>query len=126
MTRKRFRLLVERAVKSLPEEVRRHLRDVEIVVQDRPPDELLLSLEMDPRNDTLFGFYEGTPITERMEHQDGSPIPVTDTIFIFQEPLEESFDTDEVLLEEIRATVIHEVGHHLGLDDDRIDELGFG
>ncbi len=126
MKRARFEALVRKALAGLPAEVRGHLDSVEVVVLDHPSRELLLSLDMDPEEDTLLGFYDGVPITERFEHQDATPIPVRDTIMIFQEPLEEMCESDDELLEEIRITVVHEVAHHLGLDDDRVDELGYG
>lgn len=127
MNRARFAKLVQQAIASLPEWVRPHLRNVEIVVEDRPSDELLDDLEIeDDEEDTLYGYYDGVPVGERFEHSDGAPHPVADTIYIFQDPLVEDFGHGDELIEQIRVTVVHEVGHHLGLDDDRIEELGYG
>ena len=126
MERRRFRKLVERALGSLPEPFRRHLANVEIVIEDEPSAELLRSLDMDPERDTLLGFYDGVPLTDRGDHMGDLPAPIADTIMIFQRPIEEECADDAEVVEQVRITVLHEVGHHFGLDDDRIDELGYG
>jgi predicted Zn-dependent protease with MMP-like domain len=103
---------VRRAVASLPEELRRAMSNVEIVVEDENPE--------DP---DLFGLYTGIPLTER---DSGYAGVLPDKIEIYRFPLEEEFGDDpELLEEEIRITVIHELAHHFGIDDDRLDELGW-
>ena len=103
---------VRRALDSLPSELRDAMSNVEIVVEDENDD--------DP---DLFGLYTGIPLVER----DGGYAGVLpDKIEIYRLPLEEEFGDDPAVLEEeIRVTVIHELAHHFGIDDDRLDELGW-
>lgn len=125
MKRARFRDLARRAIDRLPKQFRDHLETVEFVVEDWPSRELLTSLDLDPEEETLFGFYDGVPVGERSHLADGLQ-PVADTIYVFQGPLEEEFESEADLVEEIRVTLLHEIGHHFGLDDEAIDELGYG
>lgn len=112
MTRREFEQHVRQALASLPAELRAAMTNVEIVVQREHPD--------DP---DLFGLYTGIPLTERGESYAGA---LPDTIEIYQQPLEETFGDDRQLLEqEIRVTVIHEIAHHFGIDDRRLEELGW-
>ena len=102
---------MRRALDSLPRELREAMSNVEIVVEDENPE--------DP---DLFGLYLGIPLTERHEYSGALP----DKIAVYRIPLEEEFGDDpEVLVEEIRVTVLHEVAHHFGIDEDRLDELGW-
>lgn len=74
-----------------------------------------------PPEDTLFGLYEGVPLTER-----GFDSPLyPDTIWIFQNPLEDECETEDELLEEIKITIVHEIVHFFGIDDDHLEELGY-
>ena len=106
----RFEDLVARAVESLPPELRGALRNVEISVEDEHPD--------DP---DLFGLYEGVPLPERADWAGELP----DRIRIFRTPLVESYPEPDDLEREIRVTVLHELAHYFGLDEDRLDELGY-
>ena len=105
-----FDEIVERAVASLPPELREAIRNVEIAVEDEHPD--------DP---DLFGLYEGVPLPERGDWAGALP----DRIRIFRVPLVESFADPVELEEEIRVTVLHELAHYFGIDEDRLDELGY-
>jgi predicted Zn-dependent protease with MMP-like domain len=107
----KFEDRVQRAVESLPPELRAALRNLEISVEDEHPD--------DP---DLFGLYEGVPLPERGDWAGALP----DRIRIFRVPLVESFPDPAELEEEIRVTVLHEVAHYFGIDEDRLDELGYG
>jgi predicted Zn-dependent protease with MMP-like domain len=107
----RFEAHVERAIASLPPELREAIRNIEISVEDEHPD--------DP---DLFGLYEGVPLPERGDWAGALP----DRIRIFRLPLVESFPDPAELEEEIRITVLHELAHYFGLDEDRLDELGYG
>ena len=117
---KAFEELVIQALEALPDAFKAHLDDVVVQVDRWPEDELLVSLGMDPEEDTLFGFYEGYPLTEygrdRMTR-------LPDRIFIFQGPIEEVCRTTEEIVEEVRKTVVHEVGHFFGLDEDALEHL---
>ena len=112
-----FYELVERALEGVPPELSRYLENVVIVVEDWPEEYMLTEGE----DDTLYGLYEGVPLTERGADYHGLP----DRISIFRGPLERDFRTDE-LEEEIRVTVVHEIAHYFGFDEARIAELGWG
>ena len=120
MERNAFEVLVQRAIRDLPDEFREKLENVVVIVEDEPSAELLERMEIPPE-DTLLGLYEGVPLTER-----GFDSPLyPDRIWIFQKPIEDECDNDEELLEEIKITLIHEVAHFFGIDDDYLEELGY-
>jgi predicted Zn-dependent protease with MMP-like domain len=103
---------VERAIESLPPELRKAMSNVEIVVE-----------EANPEDPDLFGLYLGIPLTER---DTGYAGVLPDRIAIYRLPLVEEFGDDpEVLEDEIRITVLHEIAHHFGVDEDRLTELGW-
>ena len=106
-----FEERVQAALDSLPDELARALDNVGVVVADEHPE--------DP---DLFGLYEGVPLTERSS-QDAGRLP--DVITIYRLPLEESFDDPAELEEEIRITVLHELAHSFGIDEDRLTDLGY-
>ena len=114
-----FARLVDRAIASIPEPFSEALSEVAIVIEDWPTDEQLLDngLSLD---DELYGLYEGVPKTEW--HSDWLMVP--NRITLFRMPLEDDFPDAGDLAEEVRITVIHELAHHLGIDDDRLGELG--
>lgn len=107
--RRRFEELVEEAIASLPAEARAALDNVAITIQDEGPRELL-------------GLYEGVPLTER----DSSYVGVVpDMITLYRSSIVAKCRTDEALVREVRTTVLHELAHHFGIDDDRLHELGW-
>ena len=116
-----FARLVERAVASIPEPFSDALAEVAIVIDDWPTDDQLLDNGLSLEDD-LYGLYEGVPRTEF--HADWLMVP--NRITLFRMPLEEDFPEPADLAEEVRVTVIHELAHHLGIDDDRLEELGVG
>jgi predicted Zn-dependent protease with MMP-like domain len=108
-----FQEHVERAIDSLPSELRKAMSNVEIVVEEENAE--------DP---DLFGLYLGIPLTER---DTGYAGVLPDKIAIYRLPLVEEFGDDpEVLEDEIRVTVLHEIAHHFGVDEDRLTDLGWG
>ncbi|MDP9426349.1 MAG: metallopeptidase family protein [Actinomycetota bacterium] len=117
MKERDFYELVERALEGVPLELSQYLENIVIVVDDWPEKHMLGESE----DDTLYGLYEGVPITERGSDYYGLP----DRITIFRGPLERDFPAGE-LEEEIRVTVIHEIAHYFGFDEARISELGWG
>lgn len=121
LSRRRFQQLVEEALAQVPEGFRRALDNVHVVVEDWPTPEQLASVGL-PEDGVLFGLYEGTPLPERGLE----PPLLPDRITLFQGPLEEACETEEELREEIRRTVLHELGHYFGLDEGRLEELGYG
>ena len=115
-----FYELVERALEGLPPELAELLDNVAIVVDDWP--DLSTPLAADDPDDTLYGLYEGVPLTERGWGYSGV---LPDKITIFKGPLERDFRPDE-LEEQVRITVVHEIAHYFGFDEDRLEELGWG
>lgn len=122
MNRARFEQLVEEAIAEIPEPFQSRLADVEVVVEDEPSPELLREMGMHPRYDTLFGLYQGVPLSERGATF-GNALP--DRITIYFRPLTRAFRTPSALRREIRRTVVHEIGHYFGLDEDQIEEEGY-
>ena len=119
MNREAFEELVAKAVESLPEEFSERLDNVAIMVQDHPT-RRQLSRSYVERGNTLLGLYEGVPITER-GHNYGMVLP--DKITIFQKPIEASCKTEADTIAMIRSVVLHEIAHHFGISDERLDEL---
>ncbi len=115
MRAKRFDATVKRALDSLPPDFRLRLKNVVISVQDYASDDLLEEVG----EDELLGLYIGTPLTER-GFEDSFLLP--DQILLFQGALEDACESEEELEDEIRVTVIHEVGHFFGLSEDEIEE----
>ena len=105
-----FDEVVARALRSLPRELQAAVRNIEIAVEEEHPD--------DP---DLFGLYEGVPLPDRGDWAGTMP----DRIRIFRRPLVESFPDERALEEEIRITVLHELAHYFGIDEDRLEELGY-
>jgi predicted Zn-dependent protease with MMP-like domain len=118
-----FYELVERALEGLPPELAELLDNVAIVVDDWPELSTPPLEGRDDEDDTLYGLYEGVPLTERGAGYYGI---LPDRITIFRGPLERDFSTPGELEEQVRVTVVHEVAHHFGLDEERIEELGWG
>src|SRR5438105_1892758 len=120
MDRTKFERLVDQAIEQLPAEFQEKLENVAVIVEDYPSEETLERMEIPPGG-TLFGLYEGTPLTDR-----GMLSPLhPDRIWIFQAPIEGHCDTEAKIREEIKTTIVHEVGHFFGLDDDYLEELGY-
>jgi len=120
MQRRRFLHLVRRALADLPRPYADWLANVDVVVERRPRAHHLRTAGLEP-GETLFGLYEGVPLTERASSY-GMVLP--DKITIFQEPLEVEFRHEAELVEEVRRTVLHELAHHFGISDDELERLG--
>jgi predicted Zn-dependent protease with MMP-like domain len=106
----------------LPRRFREQLRNVEFVVEKRPSIELLRAEGLDPRCDTLYGIYQGVPLPDRSSLD---PPLLPDKITIFAEPLIQDFPDPEELREEIRLTVLHEIAHYFGMDEEEVEDLGY-
>src|SRR4051812_30602257 len=117
ITRKAFDALLEKAIDDLPPQFARWLDEVPIIVEDQPPPE-----DGDDDAETL-GFYHGIPLTQRHVEDSGSP---PDQIRIFRRPLIKMCRSLEELDREIRKTLLHELGHYAGLDEDDLEKLGYG
>ena len=108
--RHRFEELVAQALDGLPEWVHRHLENVDVLIEERPP----------PDDPELLGLYEGVPLTER----DGTYFGVLpDRITLFRSPLLDEAEDEEDLRQIVQDTVIHEIAHFFGISDDRLREM---
>lgn len=111
---------MRRALQDIPEEIRAHLDNVDIIVEEWPTREQLVGSGLE-QGESLLGLYEGIPLTER--HYDYSMV-LPDKITLFQKSIEAICSSDDEVIREVRNTVIHEVAHHFGIKDDRLEELG--
>jgi predicted Zn-dependent protease with MMP-like domain len=112
MGREEFEDLVAEAMDQVPEPFASALDDVAVVVEERAP----------AGWGSLYGLYQGVPLTE-------GPLPsgvLPARISVYMHPLLEHARSDAEIVEQVRITVLHELGHHLGFDEDRLDELGYG
>jgi predicted Zn-dependent protease with MMP-like domain len=114
-----FEALVERALDGIPSPFRECLAEVAIVIDDEPTTAQLAENDMTP-DEALYGLYEGVPRTEYGADWVAAPNRIT----LFRLALEEDFPDPDDLADEVRITVIHELAHHLGIDEDRLGELG--
>ena len=119
VSRETFEDLAGEALDSLPEELLDQMSNVEIVVEDVPGDEVAGGLL---GGEGLLGLYLGIPLTERSEAYWGV---LPDRIYLYQRNIEAVAESLDDLRELVRTTVIHEIAHHFGIDDDRLDELGW-
>jgi predicted Zn-dependent protease with MMP-like domain len=121
MRRSDFQRLVLRALEDLPEQFRNALDNLDIQVRWRPtPAELRRA---GVRRGSLFGVYMGVPLTQRGH---GYSMHLPDTIVVYQHTHEMHCRTDQEIVDQVRRTVLHEIGHYLGIDEDRLHELGIG
>jgi predicted Zn-dependent protease with MMP-like domain len=116
---RRFEDLVSDVIAAIPMPFAAALDEVAIVIEDEPSSEQLRENELEP-DETLYGLYEGVARTEW--GADWAALP--NRISLFRLPLEADFADPEDLADEVRITVIHELAHHLGIDDDRLHDLG--
>lgn len=107
---KRFGELVEQALDGLPADIGRMLDNVVVLVDDDSPP------------GPLFGLYEGVPLTGRGEY--GGVLP--DRVTLFRQTICSRCPDEAAVAEQVRVTVVHELGHHVGIDDERLHELGWG
>ena len=119
MTYREFVRHVRRAYALLPPEIHRRLENVDIVVEEWPgPDES----EFLGEHDTLFGLYQGWPLTER----EGIGGPLPDRIVVYRQPILRACETRDQAAQEIQVTLWHEVGHFLGMNEEDLHRLGYG
>ena len=112
---------MDRAIASIPAPFAAALDQVAIVIEDEPSEQQLDDNDV-PDDETLYGLYEGVPRTAYAADWAVTPSRIT----LFRWPLEDDFADPSELEAEVRRTVVHELAHHLGIDDDRLDELGAG
>jgi predicted Zn-dependent protease with MMP-like domain len=112
MEPQRFDELVSDALDLIPPQLAAVMNNVVVLVADRNAEE-----------PDLLGLYEGVALTERDSHYGGS---LPDTITIYRDALLDVCDDDDQVVEEVKITVVHEIAHHFGIDDERLHELGWG
>jgi predicted Zn-dependent protease with MMP-like domain len=122
MTRREFERLVDRALRKLPRPFREKLANIAVIVEDWADDETLAEMGIEPP-DTLYGLYRGVDLTQR-DSSYGNVLP--DTITIYQGPIEEDCATEEEMADLVRETVMHEIGHYFGLDDETMHRIEGG
>jgi predicted Zn-dependent protease with MMP-like domain len=124
--RERFDGLLERVLALLPPRLHELLDQAPLIVEDYPSLELLEELGMDPDTEGLCGLHSGTPLTERSVLDAHQP---PETIHLFREEIVEEAGGwaagDDAVAEEIRITLLHEIGHHFGLEEDDLESLGY-
>ena len=119
MTEDEFEQVILKALQQLPAEFVRALDNLTIEIRPRPSPSDLKEACVDS-GDTLFGLYVGIPLPDRT-HFDTMSLP--DQILIFKEPHEQAFGREEEMVEQVRRTLLHEIGHYLGMDEDRLADL---
>jgi predicted Zn-dependent protease with MMP-like domain len=119
LSRREFIRLVRQAYRQVPPDMREAMHNVDIVVEERPRPE---DLDLTGANGTLFGLYTGVPLPER----EGGEPPLPDRIVIYRRPILETCSSRAEAVREIRVTLLHEVGHYLGMNEEDLDRLGYG
>ncbi|MHC4605304.1 MAG: metallopeptidase family protein [Planctomycetota bacterium] len=120
MTRREFDKAVKEAMEGLPEGFRSRLKNISVIVQDAPSPRQ--SQRVGAGGGLLFGLYEGVPYSERGQGYTGA---LPDRITIFKSPIEKACRTREEVVRCIRDTVLHEVGHYFGMNEDQLEDLGY-
>jgi predicted Zn-dependent protease with MMP-like domain len=122
MTRRQFEALVDRALRKLPKTFKAKIANIAVVVEDWADDETLADMGIEPP-DTLYGLYRGVDLPHR-DGAYGNVLP--DVITIYQGPIEEDAEDEEHMAEIVRETVVHELGHYFGLDDETMHRIEDG
>ena len=115
----KFERLVRQALEGLPDELRLRMDNVDVVVDDFATREQLVGSGLD-EDECLLGLYEGIPLPDRY----GYDMVLPDKITLFQRSIESICSSDQEVLAEIQDTVVHEVAHHFGIDDEELDRMG--
>ena len=122
LTEQEFAKLVDQALASLPEEFLPYMENLSVEVVPQATRSQLDSAGLGPDSD-LLGLYEGVPLTKKSVD---FLVDWPERIFIFQRSIESICNSPQEVIEQVRTTVLHEVGHHFGMDEDDLDELGYG
>ncbi|MFW6060136.1 MAG: metallopeptidase family protein [Phycisphaeraceae bacterium] len=127
--RRLFDRMLDDLVEQLPDRLRELMEEVPLIVEDEPSDALLDELDMDPRESDLCGLHWGVPVTERSVQQSGT---FPDRMMLFRGPImrlagyRARRGDRNALAQQIRITLLHEIGHHFGLDEEDLAALGYG
>ena len=120
--RRQFRQIVLRALGELPPQFRQALENLDIEVRWRPTPGERRRAGLRPGH-TLLGLYLGVPLPQRSS---GYSMALPDKILIYQEPHQRAGQTEAELVQQVRRTLLHEIGHYLGIEEERLEELGLG
>lgn len=122
--RKHFDEVLDQIIAELPEDLRELLEQVPLIVEDEPSRELTDQLGIDTRKSQLCGLHSGVPLTERSVHH---AYRLPDRMMLFRGPIERlAHHHCDSLIQQVRKTLLHEIGHHFGLDEDDLARLGYG
>ena len=116
-----FEQMVREAISDIPDELRAHLDNIVVDVEPAPRAEDLAELELEDATE-LLGLYHGTPLTERSAE---SGLQLPDRVTIYQRNIEQICESRREIVEQIRTTVLHEIGHFFGMDEDDLFEVGY-
>lgn len=127
MTDEEFEATVQEALDEMPEQFVDAMHNIVFMIQDEPDEDQLQSLDDEPdlgvnQNGELLGLFEGYSLEERSMEFDGD---LPDMVFLFKGPHERCFATHDEMVKQIKKTVIHEIGHYFGLDDDKLHAMGY-
>jgi predicted Zn-dependent protease with MMP-like domain len=122
VSKAQFGRLVEEALAELPDEFAKFVEEIPVEIRDYPSPAQLRRARV-RRGNTLLGLYQGRPRNVRSVEDSGA---LPDMIFIFQQPIESICDDEAQLVQQVRTTVLHEIGHHFGMDEKDLENLGYG
>ena len=122
MTRRQFEALVDKALRKLPKTFRERISNIAVVVEDWADEATLAEMGIEPP-DTLYGLYRGVDLTRR-DSSYGNVLP--DVITIYQGPIVEDAEDEQDMEDIVRETVVHEIGHFFGLDDETMHRIEHG
>jgi predicted Zn-dependent protease with MMP-like domain len=121
ISKEEFAALVQEALDTLPEEFAGRLENLSVEVQSLPSPELMRLYNIRGRR-SLLGLYVGTPLTHKSVM---APWEYPEAIYIFQNNIQRISRSREEVIAQVRATVLHEIAHHFGMEDDELDEIGY-
>lgn len=122
VSKEEFENIIRAALAELPQRFAEALEVVRIEVRNRPTRRMRKELDI-PDDELLLGLYEGRPITRRSVEESGT---MPEVIYLFKEEIEAACQSVEEMHHEVRTTVLHELGHHFGLDEENLEDLGYG
>lgn len=122
MTKKSFEALVRKAIDRIPSEFQEAMKNIAILIQDAPGSEAEDLMDDDDPEGVLYGFYQGIPLPERTADDSGM---LPDVIYLYRKPLEEDFPEPEALIREIEITLVHEIAHYFGFDEEVLARYGY-
>ena len=119
MTRAQFERLVREALSQIPQQLLDWMENVDLVIEDWPSRDQLVGSGIDD-SEWLLGLYEGIPLTDRYDYN----LVLPDKITLFQKAIESICSGEDEVIRELRDTLVHEVAHHFGIDDDALEQMG--